>query len=218
MYWARSGARWFSQAITYTIRCIAGAQTQTDASLNRVAGLGRAIHGPRHTPCRFSSMSGTRLVLGPRRARTRGPGKMIRPYYCIQALGRRMRRSDPAGIVCRAKRLPCASVEDAVDHQRQPLCIGLLTFPLACHGKYLRTRGTRPRARMHCAKASACGRRIDIATARAGQSLSYAQPATAVVWYDLAYAACAASSCSRSIVFFCSEVDDAIAIAEQIDV
>jgi hypothetical protein len=51
----------------------------------------------------------------------------------------------------------------------------------------------------------ACGSRIAIATAQAGKSLSHAQPANTVVWYDLAYRGCAAASCCRSIAFFCSD-------------
>jgi hypothetical protein len=51
----------------------------------------------------------------------------------------------------------------------------------------------------------ACGSRIAITTTQAGKSLSHAQPANTVVWYDLAYSGCAAASCCRSIAFFCSD-------------
>ena len=50
-----------------------------------------------------------------------------------------------------------------------------------------------------------CGARIEIGTAQAGKSLSYARPVDALVWYDLAYSGCAAASCCRSIAFFCAE-------------
>ena len=53
----------------------------------------------------------------------------------------------------------------------------------------------------------ACGGRIEIATAQAGKSVSHAQPANAVVWYDLAYSGRAAASCCRSIAFFCSKAE-----------
>jgi hypothetical protein len=52
-----------------------------------------------------------------------------------------------------------------------------------------------------------CGSRIEIGTAQAGKSLGYAQPADAVIWYDLAYSESAAASCCPSIAFFCSDGD-----------
>jgi hypothetical protein len=53
----------------------------------------------------------------------------------------------------------------------------------------------------------ACGTRIEISTAHGGKSLSFARPGDAVVWYDLAYSGSAATSCCRSIAFFCSDAD-----------
>ena len=52
-----------------------------------------------------------------------------------------------------------------------------------------------------------CGSRIELRTTQAGKSLGYAQPADAVVWYDLAYSETAAASCCPSIAFFCSDGD-----------
>ena len=52
-----------------------------------------------------------------------------------------------------------------------------------------------------------CGSGIEIGTAYRGNSLSYARPVNAVVWYDLAYSGCAAASCCPSIAFFCSEAE-----------
>lgn len=52
----------------------------------------------------------------------------------------------------------------------------------------------------------ACGNPIEIATADNGRSLSRAQPAEVVVWYDLGYSGCAASSTCQSIAFFCSDI------------
>jgi hypothetical protein len=43
------------------------------------------------------------------------------------------------------------------------------------------------------------------AGARTGRELSYARPADAVVWYDLAYSDAAATSCCPSIGFFCCD-------------
>ena len=57
------------------------------------------------------------------------------------------------------------------------------------------------------ASCRACGNPIEIATADHGKSLSDVLPAGAVVWYDLGYSGCAASSSCRSIAFFCSETD-----------
>jgi hypothetical protein len=48
---------------------------------------------------------------------------------------------------------------------------------------------------------------IEIGTAKGGTSLSYARPVDAVVWYDLTYSGCAASSCCQSIAFFCSDAE-----------
>jgi alkylmercury lyase len=50
-----------------------------------------------------------------------------------------------------------------------------------------------------------CGTNIEIRTAQNGKALSYARPAGAVVWYDLAYSQTAASSCCPSIGFFCCD-------------
>jgi len=50
-----------------------------------------------------------------------------------------------------------------------------------------------------------CGTSIEIGTSQSGQALSYARPASAVVWYDLAYSQAAATSCCLSISFFCSD-------------
>jgi alkylmercury lyase len=48
---------------------------------------------------------------------------------------------------------------------------------------------------------------IAIVTTQAGKSLSYVQPANAVLWYDLACSGCAAVSCCRSTALFCSEAE-----------
>jgi alkylmercury lyase len=53
----------------------------------------------------------------------------------------------------------------------------------------------------------ACAKRIEIATAQGGKSLSHARPGDAVVWYDLAYSGRAAASCCPAIAFFCSEAE-----------
>jgi alkylmercury lyase len=53
----------------------------------------------------------------------------------------------------------------------------------------------------------ACGGSIEVGTAEGGKSLSHARPVDAVVWYDLVYSGCAASSCCRSIAFFCSKAE-----------
>jgi len=50
-----------------------------------------------------------------------------------------------------------------------------------------------------------CGTAISIETARQGATLRNVQPGDAVVWYDLAYDCCAATSCCPSIAFFCSD-------------
>jgi hypothetical protein len=50
-----------------------------------------------------------------------------------------------------------------------------------------------------------CAIPIEIATTQAGQAVSCARPADAVVWYDLAYDQAAATSCCPSIGFFCSD-------------
>lgn len=51
----------------------------------------------------------------------------------------------------------------------------------------------------------ACGDPIEIATADDGKSVSHARPRDTVVWYDLGYSGCAASSNCLSIAFFCSD-------------
>lgn len=56
------------------------------------------------------------------------------------------------------------------------------------------------------ASCRACGDPIEIATANHGESLSSTRPADAVVWYDLGYSGCAASSNCASIAFFCSDI------------
>jgi hypothetical protein len=50
-----------------------------------------------------------------------------------------------------------------------------------------------------------CQAPIDITTANAGRIAVSAKPDDAVVWYDLAYAEAAATSCCPSIGFFCSD-------------
>jgi hypothetical protein len=50
-----------------------------------------------------------------------------------------------------------------------------------------------------------CATPIEIGTTSAGRAISYARPADAVVWYDLAYGQAAATSCCPSIGFFCSD-------------
>lgn len=50
-----------------------------------------------------------------------------------------------------------------------------------------------------------CGAAISIETARRGTTLWNVQPGDAVVWYDLDYDCCAATSCCPSIAFFCSD-------------
>lgn len=50
-----------------------------------------------------------------------------------------------------------------------------------------------------------CGTDIEIRTAQNWIALSLARPASAVVWYDLAYNQTAATSCCRSIGFFCCD-------------
>lgn len=50
-----------------------------------------------------------------------------------------------------------------------------------------------------------CGAGIRIATADHGRTLQGVTPADAVVWYDLSFAGCAATSCCPKIVFFCSD-------------
>ncbi len=50
-----------------------------------------------------------------------------------------------------------------------------------------------------------CGTAISIETAHQGTTLRNVQPGDAVVWYDLAYDCCAATSCCPSIAFFCSD-------------
>ena len=45
----------------------------------------------------------------------------------------------------------------------------------------------------------------DIGTDENGRALSHTRPATAVVWYDLAYSRTAAMSCCPSIGFFCCD-------------
>src|SRR5262245_35234193 len=57
----------------------AGVSTQTDGALDRYGRTWSVgVLRPRHTLCRFPWMPGARLVLGPREARARGPGKTIR--------------------------------------------------------------------------------------------------------------------------------------------
>lgn len=51
----------------------------------------------------------------------------------------------------------------------------------------------------------ACGAGIRIATANHGRTLQSVTPADAVVWYDLSFAGCAATSCCPKIAFFCSD-------------
>jgi hypothetical protein len=50
-----------------------------------------------------------------------------------------------------------------------------------------------------------CATQIEIATTQAGQAVTCARPADAVVWYDLAYDRAAATSCCPSIGFLCSD-------------
>jgi alkylmercury lyase len=50
-----------------------------------------------------------------------------------------------------------------------------------------------------------CGADIRIATANHGRTLQSIQPANTVVWYDLSFAGCAATSCCPEIAFFCSD-------------
>jgi alkylmercury lyase len=50
-----------------------------------------------------------------------------------------------------------------------------------------------------------CGTSIEISTSQSGRAVSYARPASAVVWYDLAYSQAAATSCCPSIGFFCCD-------------
>jgi alkylmercury lyase len=50
-----------------------------------------------------------------------------------------------------------------------------------------------------------CGTSIEIGTSQSGRAVSYARPASAVVWYDLAYSQAAATSCCPSIGFFCCD-------------
>ena len=50
-----------------------------------------------------------------------------------------------------------------------------------------------------------CRTPIEIGIIHAGHTISYAQPATVVVWYDLAYSQAAATSCCPSIGFFCTD-------------
>jgi hypothetical protein len=50
-----------------------------------------------------------------------------------------------------------------------------------------------------------CATRIYVATALHGRALRTMSPPDAVVWYDFAFAGCAAASCCPSIVFFCSD-------------
>jgi hypothetical protein len=52
---------------------------------------------------------------------------------------------------------------------------------------------------------SYCANKIYIATALHGRALRTMSPPEAVVWYDFAFAGCAAASCCPSIVFFCSD-------------
>ena len=50
-----------------------------------------------------------------------------------------------------------------------------------------------------------CATSIDIRTAQKGKALSHTRPATAVVWYDVAYSPATATSCCPSIGFFCCD-------------
>jgi hypothetical protein len=50
-----------------------------------------------------------------------------------------------------------------------------------------------------------CQTPISISTANAGRAISTRTPDDTVVWYDLAYAEAAATSCCPSIGFFCSD-------------
>jgi alkylmercury lyase len=50
-----------------------------------------------------------------------------------------------------------------------------------------------------------CASKIYVATALHGRALRTMSPPEAVVWYDFSLAACAATSCCPSIVFFCSD-------------
>jgi alkylmercury lyase len=66
-------------------------------------------------------------------------------------------------------------------------------------------------ARMYRADASIdsactfCAGKIYVATALRGRALRTMSPPEAVVWYDFAFAGCAAASCCPSIVFLCSD-------------
>ena len=51
----------------------------------------------------------------------------------------------------------------------------------------------------------ACRTNIRIATANHGRTLQSVAPADTVVWYDLSFAGCAATSCCPNIAFFCSD-------------
>ncbi len=50
-----------------------------------------------------------------------------------------------------------------------------------------------------------CGTTIEIGTVQCGTARGRARPASTVVWYDLAYAQAAATSCCPSIGFFCCD-------------
>ncbi len=50
-----------------------------------------------------------------------------------------------------------------------------------------------------------CANKIYVATALHGRALRTMSPPEGVVWYDFAFAGCAAASCCPSIVFFCSD-------------
>jgi len=50
-----------------------------------------------------------------------------------------------------------------------------------------------------------CATKIYVATALHGRALRTMSPPEAVVWYDFAFAGCAAASCCPSIRFFCSD-------------
>jgi hypothetical protein len=50
-----------------------------------------------------------------------------------------------------------------------------------------------------------CATAISIETAQRGTTLSNTRPGSTIVWYDLAYDRCAATSCCPSIAFFCSD-------------
>ena len=50
-----------------------------------------------------------------------------------------------------------------------------------------------------------CAIKIYVATALHGRALRTMSPPEAVVWYDFAFAGCAAASCCPSIAFFCSD-------------